>query len=491
MKTIQLFTLVLLTFSFFSYSQDGTIDLSFGEEGIAITNFNDEQSFITGVGQLSNNNIVVVGKIRIEAILQTVLVKYFPSGELDLSFGDDGVLLLNYNTSNNKTPIIIQNDDKIIIASQPNGTNENYIKIARYMQNGELDPSFGNNGFVETEISDLNGFSRLLLQPNGKIILFGANNTNEKIYIARFLPNGLLDDTFGENGIAIYFSNINLGSWNSFQLKNDGKIIILINIDYQGNEVMFLQYLPNGELDASFGDNGILLLDTSGYFIYKNAFTVKENGSIVVVSGEQSKTIIMRLLSNGAIDTTYGDNGKTELLFDALRPEELFVNTDNKLLIYSQTWDNQGESSTFELIRVDENGVLDNSFGENGSITTGIESSDVILQNDGKILGVGNTYWFWGGEDFMLVRYHNNGSLGVTEQNENEMIIYPNPSNGIFKVNHDFISSDIQYQITDITGKIIQIGKLSGEQTEINLINVTSGIYFFKASNNILKLLKK
>ena len=485
MNTSRLFLLLFTISSIFCFSQDGTLDASFGDNGIVITEFYGGGGRLYSVGQQSDGKLVVIGNSIQNQEHNFVILRYMSNGDFDTSFIDNSLLITN---GNYKSQLVISDDDKINIAGI-NDVNHNFY-INRLLPNGELDTSFGENGSIETEIPDLASFSKIILQPDGKIILLGVNTTAEKVFISRYYPNGTLDESFGDNGIVTYQANVNFNFWHSLQLKDGGKILVLVDIDYQGDEVMFLQYLPNGELDPSFGDNGVLLLSTSVYNIFKKAFTINEDGEIIIVSGGQSKTIITHLLPNGNIDTSYGDNGKTEIQFDLLRPTELYLNSENKLLIYSQTWDLLGEGSTFELIRLNNDGELDATFGENGSLTNEFESNDVIIQNDGKILGVGNTYWFGVSEDFMLVRYHNNGSLSVPEQSLKNITVYPNPSNGVFKIQHEYLAIETPYQISDITGKIIQTGKLSVEQSHIDLTKVQQGIYFLNASGSTYKLVK-
>jgi hypothetical protein len=67
--------------------------------------------------------------------------------------------------------------------------------------------------------------------------------------------------------------------------------------------------------------------------------------------------------------------------------------------------------------------------------------------------------------------------------------IYPNPSNGVFTIEHKFFEP-MAYQITDITGKKIALGELNDTQTQIDLSSAQSGVYFLKISNGIFRLLK-
>jgi hypothetical protein len=114
--------------------------------------------------------------------------------------------------------------------------------------------------------------------------------------------------------------------------------------------------------------------------------------------------------------------------------------------------------------------------------------SKSILQEDGKIISLGTTFWYNGIEDIVLLR-HNNNPLSVPEFEINKITIYPNPSNGIFTIEHKFFEPTA-YQITDITGKMIGKGELVKKQTQIDLSSAQSGVYFLKTSSGVFRLLK-
>src|SRR5690606_32398933 len=105
------------------------------------------------------------------------------------------------------------------------------------------------------------------------------------------------------------------------------------------------------------------------------------------------------------------------------------------------------------------------------------------------IVTVGNTFWYDGMEDIVLLR-HTNNPLSLPEFENQKTTIYPNPSNGIFTIERELFSENEAYQITDITGKIIASGKLGDKQTQINISTAQSGIYFLKTNNSVFRLLK-
>lgn len=133
-------------------------------------------------------------------------------------------------------------------------------------------------------------------------------------------------------------------------------------------------------------------------------------------------------------------------------------------------------------------GSIDPSFITAGSNYI-MGPANVLLLNSGKILIAGSNIWYDWPVDIILQQFHND-PLGIEDHPLENFSIYPNPSNGFFNINHDYIISETPYQITDITGKVIQTGKLTGEQTVLNLSAVQSGMYLLTSNNNSYRLIK-
>jgi len=476
--------------SFLSYSQDGVLDSSFGDDGIVITDFYGETDGIRSVVQLSTDKIMALGSFSNQSVKYQTLSKYLLNGDVDESFGDNGNFIIDYgNPFAFYKSIAAQEDDKIIV-STTSDINDGDFLIARHLSNGNLDNSFGNNGIVQTDIGE-DLFYKSKLQNDGKITLFGSSriNNNYNISLIRYLTNGNLDTSFGNNGVSIVDLEVDVFNILSVVIQENGLINVIITTNYAPKTLLMLQYTENGVLDNSFGNNGTLTIATSIDFA-GGALQIKNDGKFLVsyTNPMLAQYKLIQYLPNGTVDASFGNNGEVNMNIDGFAANKIFIQQDEKILIYGRILEYEG--TMFCLTRYNSNGALDTTFGDLGITTLGLESSDVIIQNDGKILGVGNTYWYNGNGNFMLVRYHNNGTLGTTDFTENKFSAYPNPSQGKFYITHGFISTETPYQISDITGKLIQQGNLSGEQTQFNLSQFQNGIYLFTSEGSTVRLIK-
>jgi uncharacterized delta-60 repeat protein len=118
--------------------------------------------------------------------------------------------------------------------------------------------------------------------------------------------------------------------------------------------------------------------------------------------------------SDGSLDLTFGQNGKVITTLGWIDVAlSVAVQTDGKIIVAGLTQDDMGEMD-FAILRYQENGMLDSSFGINGVVITDFGGQDwansVKLQNDGKILVAGSTYQNYN-TDFAICRYHTNGIL--------------------------------------------------------------------------------
>src|SRR5207237_6773045 len=127
--------------------------------------------------------------------------------------------------------VVVQSDGKIIVAGQSGVYPVFHSALARYNSNGSLDQTFGNGGTVVASLDNGgDGLSALVLQPDGKIVAAGSvihNNFTVGFVVARFNPDGSLDQTFGNAGRNVFNFGDPEAEGNAVVLQADGKIIVI------------------------------------------------------------------------------------------------------------------------------------------------------------------------------------------------------------------------------------------------------------------------
>src|ERR1043165_1532519 len=135
------------------------------------------------------------------------------------------------------------------------------ISSVVFAQAGMLDSTFGVNG--KMTFSGMNPNS-VALQADGKIVIGGSDSVSFHFVVARLKVNGTLDSSFGIDGITkIGFDSI--ASAQSVILQPDGKIILIGSVtSFSGvynADIALVRLNSNGSLDSSFGIDGKVITD--------------------------------------------------------------------------------------------------------------------------------------------------------------------------------------------------------------------------------------
>ena len=191
---------------------------------------------------------------------------------------------------------------------------------------GSLDPTFGNGGVALASLGGQPVATDAVLQSNGDIVVAteGANGNG----VARFLPNGTIDHTFGSNGFASTgFNDLGLGP-SGVAIQADGKIVWVGNTTAQvtGGTVTdfaIARFNPDGTLDSGFGRGGQVTTEffappMAGAQELADAVLVQPDGKILVggsatqgqIKFAPKQPALLRLNANGTPDTTFGTGGR-------------------------------------------------------------------------------------------------------------------------------------------------------------------------------------
>ena len=176
-----------------------------------------------------------------------------------------------------------------------------------------------------------------------------------------------------------------------------------------------------GELDLSFSGNGKQNRHFKGGDNYAGDVALQADGKIVEVgqvlrpSGLQpSKIALLRLNTNGTLDTTFRRDGQATIDFthhdDA---QAVVIQPDGKIVVAGRA---AGHGGRFLLVRFRPNGHLDKTFSGDGAAFTDFTKGDdiafaVALQGDGKIVVAGAARGFSAAASFAIARYNPDGTL--------------------------------------------------------------------------------
>lgn len=350
-------------------------------------------------------------------------------GTLDTTFGDGGIVVTNFdNDIDEAYAIAIQSDGKIVVAGCAyNTSNSNKdFALARYNSNGSLDTTFGSGGKVTTNFDSTIGTDiayAIKIDQNGKIVVVGTRQNN-KFAVVRYNTNGSLDTSFGEisgstrKGYVITdidSSKNDLAYSVAFDASN--RIVVA---GYSGNDFCVVLYEEDGDLDTTFGTNGIATYDLGTTSDYGRAIAIQPDGKLLIGGDSNNKFALIRYESNGSnLDNGFGTSGKiiTDMKNGGDLGNALLLQPDGKIIQVGTSSNSDTTSYDFALIRYTTSGSIDSSFGVNGKVFTNfIENGRndyayaTTTDANGRIIVVGYTQKS-SKYDFAVSRYDANGNL--------------------------------------------------------------------------------
>lgn len=188
-------------FGVMRFDADGSLDGSFGEAGKVLTDITGGLDVAFALAIQPDGKIVAAGRAA-GAGGRFALVRYDTDGTLDGSFGESGIVMTNFTRGHDAVrDVLIQVDGKIVAAGRARGAAGRFA-LARYRSDGTLDPTFGRGGRVLTNFSPgLDLALGLAVQTNGRIVAAGhAGGPNHSFAVARYRANGRLDRSFADDG---------------------------------------------------------------------------------------------------------------------------------------------------------------------------------------------------------------------------------------------------------------------------------------------------
>jgi uncharacterized delta-60 repeat protein len=283
------------------YKVDGSLDPTFGQGGAVITPNDSDYSFGSDVALQSDGKIVVAGTSGLSD--HFALARYDEDGSLDRTFGAGGRVSTSIGERSAIRALALQGDGKIVAA----GWGDGGFALARYLPDGSLDRTFGARGIAKTTIGLAAGATSLAIQPDGKLVAGGEATISyrQSLALVRYNEDGSLDRTFGKRGIVI-------GGWNpnaaiySIALQTDGKIVAA---GTAGGGFALARYRPDGSLDPNFGSAGIVRTIVSGGYSWAYSVAIAPNGNIIAAGPAGGSFGLARYTQAGALDPSFGDEG--------------------------------------------------------------------------------------------------------------------------------------------------------------------------------------
>jgi uncharacterized delta-60 repeat protein len=287
------------------YNADGSPDINFNSTGKVVTAIGIKDDEINDLTILPDGKILICGITVVGNREYMLIAKYNSDGTLDQTFNGIGSVTLPHiqNTQGSNegaNALTVQNDGKIILGGFSQDAN-NYFVLVRCNSDGTLDNTFNNTGVNIIQCSSGGGAGKTLLLQNGDILASAISASTG--YLMKFNTNGILDNTFCNGGIDTLPAG--LGSFKP-ALQSDSKILVAGNTWASTRKITLIRINPNGSLDSSFDNDGIVTtaLDTNASALNYGDNIALDTNRIYVCGALQEDTNINMVAVAYANDIT-------------------------------------------------------------------------------------------------------------------------------------------------------------------------------------------
>ncbi len=463
------------------YNADGTLDQSFGTNGVVLTNFTwpaepsgNSSDNLTSLALQPDGKILAggYGMLCAENLRRCSLARYLSNGQLDSGFGTGGKLTFHAQWENewieSIAPPVANGDGSFFVAVTWTSwflfvANEN--RFYKFDSTGNLVPGFGTGGMVEEPLPGLSGGQiarSIQTGPDNKLYVMGCTGTFGWLWLMRRDPlTGAPDPTFGNNGLVVYQHSVSCKPV-GMQFFNN-RIVVghqTINDNWASS-----RFHLNGAFDVTYG--------WPGYVFHDNAdevagFAVQPDGKVVMAGsglfepGPQRDIMVVRFDTN----TT-------------------------KLLQYHET--SSGVNDCFDS---NENLYLYNFDVENGGTVNLVASGKILLTTGTSVASGGflNARITMTGEvcsqpSSFIAANNLSGSFANNDQrvsDQSSFRVFPNPTDGRIQITYanDFMIDKGVVAVYGPMGNRISTMELSSSGVHlIDLTGFPAGVYIVRVSD--------
>lgn len=416
-------------FALARFNSNGTLDTSFGDDGYVITDFEGAtEATAKSIALDSYGRILLVGEAAVNGHTQIAMARYLDDGTLDASFGNEGLKYTSISTASDITGTGCAVDAKgAITVVGSGGPRHDHFLVVRFLENGTLNTAFNSEGstpgtrYIEFTSGDNAEASSVAIDPDGNIVIAGhvyVDSQEMQFALARLYSGGKIDNSFSQDGKQITnFNTLEDERALDMIIDTQGRILLAgYGFGTEGGSRRFAlaRYHKDGRLDKTWSDDGKSAPDYEELqHNYGQAIAIDSQGRVIVagyggVQGSGSshynhfKFLLRRYESDGDYDSSFGSKGWVATDFegaDNAQGMDVAIDADDRVVVAGFAGSDVTRQYKFALARYNSDGTLDLSFGNNGLVLTSFPTSEpsseeayaLAIDSRGRILVAGST----------------------------------------------------------------------------------------------------
>ena len=267
-------------------NSDGSLVEDFGNSGVVISDPTKEEVTITSSVLLEDGKLLVAGFTGASFSEHFLVARYNEDGSLDASFGTKGTTSFVHGQGRSQCQdMLIDHKERIVMGGYTVVDGDYIFMLARLKPDGELDDDFGTNGIATSNLGSSNDeLFTLDLSPEGKIMAGGVVQTNTEVLfgVARYNEDGSLDKSFQNKGYVLTDMGNGYAFLNDLKVLSDGGIIAVGQIGVTNPRLIVASYHADGSINKDFNSTGKLQLDDQFKESSAGEILVQTNGKVLL-----------------------------------------------------------------------------------------------------------------------------------------------------------------------------------------------------------------
>ena len=484
-------TAALFVLSIHLKAQD--FDPAFGSiDGVPIDESSNEEG-INCIAIDSQGRIVCVGTSNPNGGMYTALIaRLLDNGSLDPTFHGDGMRTWSLGSVDTKvTCLAVADDGSIYFGGSSEYPASYQMTIVHLLENGQLDPSFGVNGVKQMLLGTSSAAGDITILGDGSLLIAGGVTdtiTGPDLALFHMFPDGTLDPAFGVGGI-VSFGSDTLPYFGFDMIHVPGSNSLLIGLM---PNAMIGRFNLDGSLDTTFNNpNGYSL--PSPETTNRISIATDTDGNIYVLSSVSnylwsSAMHLRKFFPDGTPDLTFAGDGdyNTSSLATKLSAKVL-VRPNGRVVICAQNVDwSLWTSGGLFIQQLLPSGDLDFDFGTVSYLDFGMQSwtghgrepMSMAMDSLGRIVVSG---WSTSGAGAARIwRILEGSTIGFADLDQ--AAIDPDLYQDVHGVIHAILPSGSsgRYGVSDLMGRLVLDGSIKqASEVLISMDGHPQGLYTF------------
>lgn len=416
-------------------AQGGDPVPSFGTGGVVATDFAGGNDAANAVAVTLDGKLVAAGSATMPGTgTDFALAVYDGNGVLDSTFGINGKVTTDFFGANDGArSMVVQPDGKIVLSGFTTNGGERQFALAGYLENGKLNPAFGQGGKLTLDLGSTSEAFKMAAQADGKLLVVGESRPQNSLdfTILRLNANGSLDTTFGSNGVVrVDFGNADRATSLAVDDKNLFVAGVAVKSATDSDFAIARLNLADGSLNNEFDGDGKVTVDFFGKQDSAQTLIIRQplapaNEANIVVGGfatKESSDFALWVADYRARPTPLFNDGKEtvdlkggrDIIFD------LGIQPDGDLV--ATGWAGIGANFDLGIVKWDRTGRLDSSWGLQGNYTFDTAAGgnnvafDAMIYKDTIVTAGQGLNPVTGNDDFIITQHQNEKFFELTKR---------------------------------------------------------------------------